>query len=396
MSAICSGNPSVPNAGIADSLVIDSLYAQSLLPTGWQWMVNFLPWFKGVTIGNVGAFCAADPPSWTVPSGSDFLAFLTGGPLGQAQVVSDFIADVCKLYLWHHICHCTVVSTPASPAAASEPSGLPYVNPFGVTSPPEVTPCVTAHVPQLAITGTQQFFRGGTFWDGFNATSAVVRLVNSGAVGAAPNVLYGFQQEDAHPTTVLKKNENFLLGPATDFTFTRNIEPGANQITIKVTAQGGSGSTTTEAFIDLYCQGNPATGVQQGCCPPDPQLMGMLQQLRTSVELIQRQAVPFAYVYGDNHAGLTGDGEIDVSGLLGVSIDITTLPASYGRADGTPVHLFDVGRVALGTVDGYGRAREISSDGTLFLPPAAGAFTKIGYTLSPGVVASIRELVREP
>jgi hypothetical protein len=114
------------------------------------------------------------------------------------------------------------------------------------------------------------------------------------------------------------------------------------------------------------------------------------------VTLIQRQAAPFAYVYGTNHTALSGSGALDVSGLIGCSVDVTTLPNSYGRAGGVPEELFGLGFVTLGTIDGYETSRHIDHDGTLFLPPGAGAYTKIGYSLSPGVVVSIRELVREP
>jgi len=121
----------------------------------------------------------------------------------------------------------------------------------------------------------------------------------------------------------------------------------------------------------------------------------MLDRILGMVTLIQRQQVPFAYVYGSNHTALSGDGELSVSGLLGVSVDVTTLPASYGVADGTPETHFGLGYINLGTDDGWTSARSIDHDGTLLLPSAAGVFTRIGYSLSAGVVVDIRELVRE-
>lgn len=126
--------------------------------------------------------------------------------------------------------------------------------------------------------------------------------------------------------------------------------------------------------------------------------MAALLETRAQVNLIQRQSVPFAYVYGDNHAGLTGDGEIAIdTPLIGVSVDVVAVPSSVSVRAGTPQHLSDVGFVTLGTADGWLASRRIDADGTLELArPGAGALTRIGYSLAPGVEVSIRELVREP
>lgn len=164
-----------------------------------------------------------------------------------------------------------------------------------------------------------------------------------------------------------------------------------------------SGNTTPLTTWDTYGWVS-ATLSQRGltspgntlCCA-DPALLALLPNILQMVTLVQRQSAPFAYVYGANHVGLTGDGELAVSGLIGVSIDVTTLPSSYGRSAGTPEHLFDVGFVTLGTSDGWSTTKRIDADGSLVLPgSAAGAFTRVGYTLRPGVEVSIRELVREP
>jgi hypothetical protein len=156
-------------------------------------------------------------------------------------------------------------------------------------------------------------------------------------------------------------------------------------------------NNSNQAFMEVtaYCGGQPGQLVAP-CCPPDPRLTQLIMSLIGQVQLIQRQAVPFAYVYGTNHTGLSGNGELTVTGLIGASVDVTTLPSSYGQVDGTPVELFDLGFITFGTTDGWQKSIRIDHDGSLMLPPAAGAFTRLGYTLSPGVVVAIRELVREP
>jgi hypothetical protein len=149
---------------------------------------------------------------------------------------------------------------------------------------------------------------------------------------------------------------------------------------------------TLDWFCDTATPGAPPVTP----CPPDDVARQLLQQIYALLQIVQRQAAPFAYVYGANHTGLTDTNEIAVADLLGVSVQPTTIPTSYGREAGTPETLFDLGFVSLGTTDGWVHSRRIDHDGTLFLPDQAGVFTRLGYTLAPGVVADIRELVREP
>jgi len=165
-------------------------------------------------------------------------------------------------------------------------------------------------------------------------------------------------------------------------------------VTMVDTYVGGGGTMSVVTDMDNYCNGSPF--VTGPCCPPDNATQASLDAILNLVTLIQRQVSPFGYVYGANHTGLSGHGSFAVSDLLGVSVDVTTLPASYCQATGTPTELFGLGFVTLGTADGYETSHRIDHDGSLVLPYAAGAFTLVGYSLSPGVVVSIRELTREP
>jgi hypothetical protein len=182
---------------------------------------------------------------------------------------------------------------------------------------------------------------------------------------------------------------------------------GPNGFTIPIVAQAAffevtlgpattfTGTDDITCTVDYYCNG-AGPGGSAACCPPDPTIVAMLTALQQAVTLIQRQAAPFAYVYGTNHTALTGNGSFAVSSLIGVSVDITTIPAWKGSVSGSPVEYFELGFVTLGTADGYETSRRLDHDGTLMIPPQAGVFTTVGYTLPPGVVVSIRELVREP
>jgi len=124
--------------------------------------------------------------------------------------------------------------------------------------------------------------------------------------------------------------------------------------------------------------------------------LALLQSVKAAVDLIQKQSTPFAYVPGATHTGLSGDGEISVSGLLGMQAEVTTLPDSVGREDGSPIKLFDVGYITFGSGDGWEDSRRLDKSLRLVFPPYGGLYTKIGYSLRPGVVISITELEREP
>jgi hypothetical protein len=114
------------------------------------------------------------------------------------------------------------------------------------------------------------------------------------------------------------------------------------------------------------------------------------------ITLVQRQAVPFAYVPGTVHAGLSGAGELDIFGLIGIKATITTLPDALGRAGTQPTELFDAGFLTFGTTDGFPTSFRLNRTDLLALPPRCSAYTKLDYDLAPGVVVTITELLREP
>jgi hypothetical protein len=114
------------------------------------------------------------------------------------------------------------------------------------------------------------------------------------------------------------------------------------------------------------------------------------------VKLIQRQAVPFAYVPGTTHTGLSGAGVIDVSGLIGAKADVTTTPDRFGREGTSPTEFFDMGFITWGTPDGWPSSFRLEHDPLVMFPRSAGLYTEIRYDLEPGVVITLTELLREP
>lgn len=398
MANPCASGISVPKSGVAASVVVDQQYIQALLPDTLAWLYPYLPYMHGLEIGNVATFCAADPPTFTLPSATEFFDFVTSSKLGQFNTVSEFIEKITQYYLWWTLCKCNT-GTPASPAAPpSEPSGLPAVNPTDIVHlpPNSGSTCALVFSTGVAVgTGTQQQVYN-EFLPGDALRMDVI--VHTAVAGANhPTITFDLQWYSegsaTYPGGFLGKTTYTLASGAT-LTFSIDVPRGARAA--EVFTHAPTPSTDLFQFDGkVYC--TPPLGAPAPLpCPPDPAVRQLLKQIYDLLTLVQRQAAPFAYVYGSNHTGLSGDGSISVSGLIGVSVDITTLPDSYGRVDGTPVQFFDLGRVNLGTADGYTVGHRVEYDGSLIIPPLAGVFTSIGYSLAPGVVVSIRELVREP
>jgi hypothetical protein len=114
------------------------------------------------------------------------------------------------------------------------------------------------------------------------------------------------------------------------------------------------------------------------------------------VTLIQRQKVPFAYVRGAPTAGLTGNGQLAVQGILGCSVNITGAPSYLGSdMDPTARSTYFFGWLNLGTPDGWLRKVKLTHAPQVVLD-IDGDVTAIEYQLEPGVTASLTPLVREP
>jgi len=391
--------------------VILAEFFESVLPPELAWLKPFLPYLKPLVIESVADFCAVDPPGNPSLIGLTFFALLADGQIGAGLVAAEAVAQFIANYLWYNLCECASVTTPARPVGPSAPTDLPIVNPPTIVTPPTASPCgqstttgATA-VPGTTPTGlfvqnlVSQFevppFNGTSPpMPYLNAVSGIAHVTNVPQTGTHASMSVVVQTRPVGGSAVVQATVTVGSGVTAHIPFLIPIGHTSMEVVgTNVSSVTGNSGTVQ---MDIYCTGQTPGGVLFACCPPDPQLTGLLAQIRATVNLLQRQAAPFGYVYGDNHPGITDNGSISVTGLLGVAVDVTTLPTSYGQRDGSPPELFDVGFVTLGTADGFTSSRRIDHDGTLVLPTAAGVYTSIGYTLSPGVVVAIRELVREP
>lgn len=348
----------------------------------------------------LSTFCTQDPPDIPSVDWTDQAIALLDGPQSSGYIAAvNAFRDLIGHYLWYDFCECTAGGTPTGPGSPpSAPTDFPILNPPQVGTPVPVTPCMSLDsgvqtVTQPASTNAinQVIVPDGAV--SFNVTakflSATGGLTHM-AFQTLSNTTTGFTgatSRDVSPTT-----------QAVGSTYTKSIAipAGARYWTVNAIPQNGSVGDhgTVEVLVDVFCGAPGSPSVP--CCPPDPSLELALRNIWQTVQLIQRQAVPFGYIASTSHSGLSGAGSLSISGLLGAKVDVTTLPSSYGRSGTSPTEYFDLGFVSFGTADGFPTSYRVEHDPTLMLPARCSAYTELDYDLAPGVVVTITELVREP
>lgn len=394
VTAICGGGSSAPKAGLPS--IIDpavTLIAELLSAKGGKWVAGALG-FQLINPLDISTFCAGDPPALPTFTSDETNAIL------QLQFGADFVSGIAKLkdwilhILWYEFCECTSGAL-ATYTAPSMPAGTPVLLPPAGTI---ATPCASSGPNPLEQGGGSYSLRAHVVPNALVKTALRVTVTgvptSGGGSPTDTTVIFRDIKGDDMETPY------FLINvPAAGGEVVKLYQWPVDAASVYANVYfSGPGSSIHGVTLEEFCNGALPGETAQPCCPPDEATQASLDLILKMVTLIQRQAVPFAYVYGSNHTGLTGDGEISpVSSLIGVSVDVTALGSAVGSAAGTPEHLFDAGYVTLGTADGWLRSRRIDADGTLELaPPGVGAITRVGYTLAPGVTVSVRELTREP
>ena len=126
-------------------------------------------------------------------------------------------------------------------------------------------------------------------------------------------------------------------------------------------------------------------------------LMVSVASMRNQIDLIQRQHVPFGYIVGTVHSGLTGSGSFSVAGLIGLLVQTSTAPAGWGTSTDEPARFIPSPvSVAVGDSAGDQDHHYCHSAEELWFPDAMGAMTTVSYAFRPGCGGSITELLREP
>jgi hypothetical protein len=394
MTAICGGGTSSPKVGASAVVLVGSgTIATMLEKSGNPWLA-FAAALLTLPELVLSTFCSTDPPAmptFTSAESSALLNVTFGADLSSGLV--KFAALVQNL-AWQEYCQCTSGAL-IVPAPVAPPAGTPI---YQAPTPQAASPCYSLPSTSYILTLPS----GNNFTPYFppagqQPTSAVLKFTSSTSFGSGTSQRVGVQVANGVTLTDILDPATFVTGASG----TVIIPIPAGYISAvyphnETVAGGGTGTTIGNLSCDIYCNGALPNGqVPAPCCPPDVATQSSLDLILKMVTLIQRQIAPFGYVPGAVHAGISGNGQIAVAGLLGVAVDVTTLPGRAGRTSGDPTQLYNVGWINTGTADGWGPRQFISSD-PFILRPVSGDVTLIGYSIPADVVVTITGLVREP
>lgn len=417
MTVLCGGGTSSLKPGstfnqvIAGGLISEGLTLISpiLLPAGL--MIDAFLW-EG------SSQCGTDPPALPSFSADDILN-LVGGVFNPAHDITlAKVKDLILRWLWFQNCQCDAVTTPAFvnpslPPNTSMPlpttsagcyngswTGSTPLLPAATTTNPR--PNYLTLVPPDGVDSQIPFASG--------AGPSMVRSVPVGKyqsykmtgtahfpAGSATNASWLVNEFKADGTFITNHVFTFtpsIPGPLTN-TFSANVLTGLIETYATLNASDPAGVPTMDLAIQWNCSGG-TSGFVNVPCPPDPAVLNLLQQIWQLLQLVQRQAVPFSLVHGDTHSALTGSGEITLQGLLGVKVLPSSIPAAVGRDIGDPDSLWLDSWLRWGNTDGWKQREFLTSSPFVSMPEYAGQWTKLGYTLRPGLTVDIVELKREP
>lgn len=415
-----SGSPQ-QKPGIADDVILTAAVIASLFPPSAAWIEPFIGALAGIITLHLPDLCSVDPEPDPGLSGPDILSIIA---LGRGPLTEDAVEryqQLVRRWAWLTFCQCSVGPQPSPPTFPAAPTGLPAINPPGSVGV-GTGPCGgAAYSGTIAPLGNRWDFRTSQFCDqtGQPSSASLAVPIPAGAVSYQSQYATHGSFTDgnsAHPylSNVYFYNSSggFLglslqatrdYGSSSDWVsqgFHSPVNPiPAGAVSYAVLGLNDSSTLpiTVDNSVSFFCGTGitPVTGQPVCCSASDPYTQGYLSQIMQLLTLIQRQLAPFAYVGGASHIGLTGNGVLTIPSLQGIKVTLTTQPGYVGEEFGSPLELFDVGWVAWGSPDGYLPREFISHNPQLSFPAKAEQYTRLGYSLNPGVVATIQELYAE-
>lgn len=395
---MCGGGPSAAKPDFNRILYIAPAALGAFLnniPTPWA---VALAAFIGAVTYDATQFCLSDPPALPTITADDVANLLNPINLPGWIVARQKFQDLIFYYLWFEACQCTSTTTPAPASPPSEPTGMPVIN------PPTIAP---------GYPSGQACFSQDWTWTilppNNSGTDPPITPVPAGSTNISISATMSRPIVTADATgwqinVHCFNSSGTFIGNAAhveasttgqSLTFSAALISGTVSIQPSMANRNISSSMQVELITSVFC-GAPNSGVSQQPCPADPFTVGLLDQILALVTLIQRQIAPFATIDGSVHSGLSGNGEFAVQGLIGCRVTLTTLPSSVGLESGDPLVVWDAGWISFGDAGGFAPRQFVSASPIEIFPRAAGTYTRIGYSLATGVVATITEIRREP
>jgi hypothetical protein len=419
MTGICGGGTSSPKSGVTDVMyggaALSAYFAAKGIP-----YLSEVALFLGLVPFFVSSQCATDPlamPTWTTADSTAILQLQFGTAFTNALAKA---TAILYNFLWSDLCQCDVGPQPPPPVPPPPPAGLIIVNTTGTVECANALRTLTVNSVTGATYGNYDQMAGFLPTDGTSRNITADGAPNHLAYGIPPTITSvkftswpyinpnagcHFQYGNTAALIFYDAAGNFLGAnpcntdaqlPSTVTTKTIAVGGSARYWYIAATANAVVGCVFTGQQLTTQAQFFCGTGGLSAPCCTDPAVMSMLVAVIDQVNLIQRQAVPFAYVHGAVHGGLTNSGTLAATGLLGVLIQVTAYPPANRVIAGEPDYVYDLGWISIESADGFIDEVRLRNPTQVWAPRIAASATKIGYALRAGVTATITELDREP
>lgn len=430
------GGPSQAIPGFSQQVVVTSAAVEAALTLfGLEPLALVLaPFIAGETY-TLTTFCTANPPTPVTLTETDIIDVTNfTDPTVSIPAIQKCIQWFNSWY-WYQVCECVTAPTPAAPiptapgVSVTTNAGLPGAPPTpcfsatqlmsgvqatGNTGPTDITTkLLPTNGASVSVSGCVVGSIGGAtlpLWPipagitKIDFLSTAVQVIPSDTGGAELVAAINFanssgthiggqavgQAQNADKTTV-------------DRTLTNGTSPWLSTaayygVAWAIPGSGfGSPDTNPQALsltTNVACNG---LQLSQPCCPPDPQVLNELQQLLGLVTAIY-QAIPTpitSYADATAHTGLHDNGTLTlVDSPIAIRVNITT-DVNKGDDLGSPTYLFDRGYIVpiVNLAPIAGQTRLVFDPQQYLLPTLT---EQIGYSLTPGLVVTVTELVRGP
>lgn len=136
-------------------------------------------------------------------------------------------------------------------------------------------------------------------------------------------------------------------------------------------------------------------GTTADLCTAVRQLDQRLTQIYSLLTIVQRHGVPFAYVPGAVHSGLTGTGSFPISGLLGLRVQLAEEHEGQPVLPGNPPYLWNQGWLSVNDANGMLEEKRLTRTGLEWFPKFCQTATSFNWAVADGVVMVVTELEAE-
>jgi hypothetical protein len=372
---------------------------------------NFSGWLTTWAMGLpntpqvTSAFCASPPPA-EMPTTADWIA-LAVPPAAILSGAYRRLGNWVVANKWASLCECvdTSGSGPCGDSAIlhgvidPHPNGFSQIGP-ALAVPPGTTQLSLSITVHCANTTSQT---GLLAIRCLNASGGRIADVDHALLASTP---LGWSLN-------LTSTTAYVNVTATDPTVS-TLPPGTVAVQPAVSTPGlNRGDLTADSVWHYRCSSSgtpvapptpvpPPIGFPEppggGTCITIPDLCALIHEINLKIDLLWGAAPPprHSYAEGFRHAGLSGDGQLQLSAdAIAYRVTITTDNPGLGQLAGTPPYLLNRGFIVALTPEGAERltVRLTYTTQLLELPFSA---TGLGYHFGPGLVVDVVELLRGP